>query len=380
MRGVSIAGVGLTQVSEHWERSLAELFVEAAVKAVDDAGVEDLEAIYISNSGAPYIQRQLNLGAMMADGLGEAGVPAITIEAGAAGGAVAFQEGVKAVASGLYDRVLVGGVEKVSDATPEEIAVFLSMPEDQEYTAYTGITNFGLNALIYRYYMERFGVRQEDIAMLAVRCHEHAEGCPHAMYPFKLSLERILSSPMEADPIHVLECSGIGDGAAAVIIQPSKGVSGEIEVAGYSTTTDLTHITERPDILTFEAVRRASDKALRMAGISRGDVDVVELHDETTITGIISLEDMGFAEKGKGATLFTGEKLAEERRLHVNTFGGLKARGNPVGATGLYQIVEIVMQLKGEAGRCQVDKPEIGLAQSIGGLASTCAITILRRH
>lgn len=379
MRGVSIAGVGLTQVSEHWERSLADLFVEAAVKALEDAGVGDPEAIYVANSGASYIQRQLNLGAMMADALGEAGVPAFTVETGAASGAVAFHEGVKAVASGLYDIVLVGGVEKVSDAPPEEIACFLSMSEDQEYTAYTGITNFGLNALIYRHYMERFGVRQEDIAMLAVRCHEHAEGCPHAMYPFKLSLERILSSPMEADPLHVLECSGTGDGAAAVIIKPSKGVGGEVEVAAYSISTDLTHITERPDIMTFEAVKRASEKAFRMAGISRRDVDVVEIHDETTITGIISLEDMGFAEKGEGATLFKGQEPAGGKP-HVNTFGGLKARGNPVGATGLYQIVEIVMQLEGEAGRCQVDKPEFGLAQSLGGLGSTCAITILRRH
>lgn len=380
MRRVSIAGVGLTQVSEHWERSLADLFVEAAVKAIEDAGIEGPEAIYVSNSGASYIQRQLNLGAMMADAMGRAGIPALNVEAGAASGAVAFQEGVKAVASGLYDVVLVGGVEKVSDAPPEEIACFLSMPEDQEYTTYTGITNFGLNALLYRYYMERFGVRQEDIAMLAVRCHEHAEGCPHAMYPFKLSLERILSSPMEADPLHVLECSGIGDGAAAVVIQPSKGVDGEVEVAAYSTSTDLTHITERPDILTFEAVKRASNMAFKMAGISRRDVDVVEIHDETTITGIISLEDMGFAEKGRGAILFTDGEPAEGGRVHINTFGGLKARGNPVGATGLYQIVEIAMQLKGEAGRCQVDKPEFGLAQSIGGLASACAITILRRH
>lgn len=380
MRRVSITGVGLTPVSEHWERSLADLFVEAAVRAMEDAGVEDLGAIYVSNSGAPYIQRQLNLGAMMADALGEAGVPALTVEAGAASGAVAFQEGVKAVASGLYDCVLVGGVEKASDASPEEIACFLSMPEDQEYTAYTGITSFGLNALIYRHYMERFGVRQEDIAMLAVRCHEHAEGCPHAMYPFKLSLERILSSPMEADPLHILECSGIGDGAAAVIIQPSKGVNGEVEVAAYSTSTDLNHITERPDILTFEAVKRASNKVFKVAGISRRDVDVVELHDETTITGIISLEDMGFTEKGKGTSLLTDDGADTVTGPHINTFGGLKARGNPVGATGLYQIVEVTMQLRGEAGRCQVEKPEFGLAQSLGGVGSICAITILRRR
>jgi acetyl-CoA C-acetyltransferase len=368
--------VGLTQVSEHWERSLTDLFVEAAAKAIDDAGGEDPEAIYVSSSGAPFIQRQLNLGAMVADALGMAGTPALTVEAGAAGGAIALQEGVRAVASGLYDCVLVGGVEKASDASPEEIAGFLSMPEDQEYTAYTGITNFGLNALIYRQYLERFGVRQEEIAMLAVRCHEHAEGCPHAMYPFKLSLERILSSPFEADPIHVLECSGIGDGAAAVVIQPSRGEVGEVEVAAYSTSTDRVHLTERPDITTFEAVKRASDRALRMAGISRRDVDLVELHDETTITGIISLEDMGFAERGKGTSLLAGEGIEAPQ---INTFGGLKARGNPVGATGLYQVVEVTMQLRGEAGRCQVDGAEIGLAESLGGLGSTCAITILRR-
>ncbi len=268
----------------------------------------------------------------------------------------------------------------MSDASPEEVVSFLSMPEDQDYTAYTGITNFGLNAIIYRQYLERFGVRQEEVAMLAVRSHEHAEGCPHAMYPFKLSLERILSSPMEADPIHVLECCGVGDGAAAVILKPSEGDGEEVEVAAYTASTDLNHLTERADILTFEAVKRASDKAFRMAGLSRRDVDVLELHDETTITGIISLEDMGFADKGRGASLVTEGESANGGGPHLNTFGGLKARGNPVGATGLYQIAEVTTQLRGEAGRCQVDEAEVGLAQSLGGVGSTCAITILRRR
>jgi len=379
MRGVAIAGVGLCRVREHWEKSIRDLFSEAALKAFDEAGTDEIDALYVSNMGSATHQRQLHLGAMMADALGKRGIAALRVEAASASGGVAFHEGVKAVASGLCDCVLVGGVEKMSDVLPAEVASSLAMSEDQEYTAYTGVTEVGLSGLIHRHYMERFGAGAEEIAMFAVRGHEHAVGCPHAQYPFKISIERVVASPMEADPIHVLECSGIGDGAAAILLRPSDEMVDGVEVASTAVATDVYYLTERPDILTFDAVERAASKAYRSADISHGDVDVLEVHDETTITGVISLEDLGFIEKGKGAAFVAEGGTAREGEIPTNTFGGLKARGNPVGATGLYQIAEVYLQLQGEAGPCQVEDADVGLAENLGGLGSTCAVTVLRR-
>jgi len=380
MRSVSVAGVGLTRIKEHWEKSLRDLFAEAALKALDDAGTDEVDALYVSNMGSAALQSQLHLGAMMADAIGKRGITALRVEAASASGGVAFHEGVKAVASGLHDCVLVGGVEKMSDALPGEVAAALAMVEDQEYTAYTGVTKLGLNALVHRRYMERFGAGAEEIAMFAVRGHEHAVGCPHAQYPFKVSVERILASPMEADPIHMLECSSVGDGAVALLLRPAEEAEDGVEVASTAVATDFYHLTERPDITVFEAVRRASTRAFEAAGVSHKDIDVLEVHDDTTITGIVSLEDLGFVEKGKGAAFVAEGNTARGGELPTNTFGGLKARGNPVGATGLYQIAEVALQLRGEAGPCQVEGAETGLAQSLGGLGTTCAVTILRRR
>lgn len=379
MRRVAIAGVGLTPVGEHWDKSLSDLFVESANKSFDDAGKSKIDALYVANMGAAVFQRQIHLGAMMADALGMSGIPALSVEAASACGGVAFNEAVRAVASGLYDSVLVSGVEKMSDALPEDASSSLAMAEDQEYIAYTGITNYGLNALIHRLYMDTFGAKPEQVAMLAVRGHEHAEGCPHAQYPFKINIDRIIASPMEADPVHALECSGIGDGSASILLQPAEQLKEGVEVASTAVATSTFHLTERADILTLEAVKNAAEKALSQAGVSREEVDLLEVHDDTTIMGVLSLEDLGFVEKGKGAAFVADGHTMRGGRLPTNTFGGLKARGNPLGATGLYQIAEVAMQLRGQGGKCQVEGARIGLAENLGGIGSTCSVSVLRR-
>jgi acetyl-CoA C-acetyltransferase len=259
------------------------------------------------------------------------------------------------------------------------VAAALAMSEDQEYTAYTGVTRVGLNALLHRHYMDRFGASAEDVAMFAVRSHEHAVGSPHAQYPFKVSVDRIIASPMEADPIHMLECAGVGDGAAAVVLVPAEGSGSNIEVAATSVATDSYYLANRRDLLTFDAVREASARAYKMAGVAAGDIEVLEVHDDTTIIGVLSIEDLGFAEKGKGAAFVAGGGTARDGEVPTNTFGGLKARGHPLGATGLYQVGEVAFQLRGDAGPCQVGGAGVGMAESLGGLGSTCAVTILRR-
>lgn len=379
MRRVAVAGFGLVKVGEHWDKSIKDLFTEASLRALDRADVDELDHIYVSNMAGASLQNQINMGPMMAQALGMAGTPATRIEAGSASGGLAFHEAVKSVSSGMNDCVLVGGVEKMTDGSPEAVNTSIAMEEDQEYTSYTGITKIGLSAILHRLYMNRYDVPPEDIAMMAVKGQEHAVGCEHAQYPFKLSVERVMSSPMEADPIHMMECSGIGDGAAALVLCPADKLGNEIEVVASQVATDAYQITDRKDPLQMEAVKRAAKNAYQVAGITPGDLDLVEVHDDVSINGILSIEGLGLAVEGDGARLVAEGGIDLDGDIPVNSFGGLKARGNPLGATGLYQLVEVAMQLEGKAGKNQVDGAELGLAQNMGGTASICSVNILGR-
>jgi len=385
LREVAVVGVGVTKVAEHWERSLRDLFVEASLKAAEDAGISlrDLDAVYVANMSSGYLQGQEHLGSLMSTWLGVSGIAACKVEAACASGGVAFHQGFLAVASGLYDYVLIGGVEKMSDAITPDILSALIMADDQEYVASTGATFVGLNALVYRAYMEKYKVKQEDIALLAVHDHAYAVNNPYAQFRNEITLEQVLSSPLVADPIHLLESSPTGDGAAAIILAPLEKVKRcndvVIEVAASRVAVDHLSLNEREDITTMTATIRAAREAYKMAKIDAKDVDVVEMHDAFTALGIINLEDLGFAEKGKGALMVKEGEIEKGGRKPTNLFGGLKARGHPVGATGLYQIVEIVWQLRGQAGKSQVEGAEIGLAQNIGGVGSTVSVNILRR-
>ncbi|MBD3206554.1 thiolase domain-containing protein [Candidatus Bathyarchaeota archaeon] len=376
MRRVAVKGLGMVPISEHWDRGIKGLFAEAAQKAMRDAGSFDIDSLYVANMSGALMQDQLNMGAIMADAIGKPGVPATRIEAGSASGGVAFHEAVKAVASGYSDCVLVGGVEKMSDVLPEVVNSSIIMTEEQEYTAYTGVTKAGLSALLHRLYLELYA-EPAEIGMMAVKSHDHAVGCSHAQYPFRMSIERAMDSPMEADPIHMMECSGIGDGAAALVLCPAdEGVI----VDASAVATDHCSLAERDDPLTLAGIKKAAEKAYNMANIGPRDLDLVEVHDDFTINGILSLENLGIVEQGKAAEFVAKDGTARDGQMPANTFGGLKARGNPLGATGLYQIAEITMQLRGTADSHQVEGAEIGLAQNMGGMASICSVNILRRY
>jgi acetyl-CoA C-acetyltransferase len=315
----------------------------------------------------------------MAEAIGRPGLPAVRIEAGQASGGVAFHEGVKAVASGLSDWVLVGGVEKMSDLLPEAVTTSLTCAEEQEYTAYTGVTKTGLSAILHRLYSHEYGATPEDIGWFAARGHDNAVGVAHAQYAFKLSIERVMSSPMEADPIRMMECAAVADGAAAVLLGPADKIDAGIEVVASTVATDHLSLATRKHPLTLEAVKKAAAKAYEVARLKPEDVEVLEVTDDTTIDGVLSLEDLGFAEKGRGAKMVVQGATARNGEIPTNNFGGLKARGNPIGATGLNQIAETVLQLRGTAGANQVSDAKIGLAQSMAGVGSTCSVAILRR-
>ena len=217
----------------------------------------------------------------------------------------------------------------------------------------------------------------EEICMMAVKSHEHAVGCKHAQYPFKMSIERAMASPMEADPIHMMECSGIGDGAAALVLVPSDDEG--VEVAGSAVGTDYTSIAQRLDPLEMSAIKKAAEKAYKMAGIKASDISLAEVQDDYTINGILGIEGLGLAKTGEGTKIVNNGDVDKDGKIPINTFGGLKARGNPLGATGIYQVAEVALQLQGKAGDHQVEGAKIGVAQNIGGMASICAVNVLRR-
>jgi len=376
MRKVKVAGIGLLKVKEYWDKSLQDLFTEASLKAVKDSGVESIDKVYVSNMSAALMQDQLNTAAIMSDALGKSGLPATRVEAGSASGGVAFHEAVQAVASGYSDAVLVTGVEKMSDILPDVVTTSLAMAEEQEYTAYTGVTKTGIAAMIHRLYLDLYA-KPEEVGMMAVKSHSHAVGCKHAQYPFNMSIERAMSSPMEADPIHMMECSGVGDGAAALVLVPADGDG--VEVAGSSIATDYTSIAQRLDPLAVNAIKAASEKAYKMAKVKAKDMNLAEVQDDYTINGVLGIEGLGLAKTGEGAKLVSSEEVDLGGKIPVNTFGGLKARGNPIGASGLYQVAEVALQLGGLAGDRQVDGAKYGVAQNAGGLASICAVNVLRK-
>jgi acetyl-CoA C-acetyltransferase len=379
MRKVAVAGIGFTKVGEPWERNIKDLFAEAALAAMKDAAHTEVDQLYVANMMGAHLQGQLGMGAIMAEAIGKPGLSAVRIEAGQASGGVAFNEGVKAVASGLNDWVLVVGVEKMSDLLPEAVTTALVGTEEQEYTSYTGVTKTGLSAILHRLYTREYGATPEDIGWFAARSHDNAVGVAHAQYPFKLSIERVMSSPMEADPIRMMECAAVADGAAAVLLGPAEKIDAGIEVAASTVATDYTSLASRKHPLTLEAVKKAANDAYEAAKVKPNDVDVLEVTDDTTIDGVLSLEDLGFVEKGKGAKYVAQGHTARTGEIPTNNFGGLKARGNPVGATGLYQIVETVIQLRGKAGANQITDAKVGMAQSMASVGSTCSITVLRR-
>jgi acetyl-CoA C-acetyltransferase len=386
MRRVFIAGVGATRVDEHWDKSLRDLMRESSLKAIQDSGLskKDIEAIYVGNMSSGFLQGQEHLGSLLATWIGVPGVAAAKVEAACASGGAALHQAYLAVRSGVYDCVLVVGVEKMTDAYTGDVTDALVMAEDQEYVAFTGLSFVALNAFVYRYYMKKYGVRQEDIAYFAVHDHKYAVNNPLAQYPRPITLDEVMKSPLVADPIHLLESAPIGDGSAALVLcseEKLKALSKDVhlEIAGSAVATDVFSLHERADPTTLLATVKAARKAFSMASIEPKDVDVLEVHDAFTVLGVIHLEDMGFAKKGEGWRLLKEGQLEKDGDLPTNTMGGLKARGHPVGATGIYQVYEITLQLRGEAGKNQVPDPEVGVAQNVGGVGGTVAVHVVRR-
>ena len=382
MGKVAVIGVGMTPVKSSSGKSLTELFVQAAKQAIEDAGVSQVDAMYVGNMMSGFLQNQEHLGSLMASALGREGVPTYKVEAACASGGVAMNAGVKAALSGLDRIVLVGAVEKMSGHTTPQVTAGLMMAEDRLKVATSGVTFVGLNAMIAREYMHKYNVRHDEMAQFPVLCHGNALDNPNAQFHKKITVDDVLQSALVADPLRLYDCSGIGDGAAAVVLAPAEEAKTftdtPVEVVASSVATDTLSLYQRKELTIFEGSRKAADEAFKRAHLTPNDIDVLEVHDAFSVLGVMALEDLGFADKGSGTKLLSDGTCNRDGKLPTNTFGGLKARGHPVGASGMYQVAELALQLSNRAEKCQVRDARVGLSQSVGGIGSTVAVHLLR--
>lgn len=383
MRDVSIIAIGQTKVGEHWEKSIRHLAADAILAALEEANPGRVDAIYIGNMISGESVGQEHLGALIADFVGLRGVEAVKVEAACGSGAAAVRMGYIAVASGLSDFVIASGVEKMTDAPGEVITAALAMAADGDYETSQGLTFVSINALLMRRYMYEFGVRHEDFAGFTVNAHRNAVGNPNAMFSFPVTAEKFATARMIADPINLLDSSPIGDGAAAVILCPTEMArqftDEPVRIMASTIATDSVALHDRHDPLTLNAAFLSSQRAYSLAGITLQDIDLFEAHDAFTIMAALQMEACGFAERGRGVRLAQEGEIELEGRIPISTMGGLKGRGHPVGATGVYQIVEVVQQLRGAAGANQIKDCPIGMAQNIGGSGATAVTHILER-
>ncbi len=381
-RDVAIIGIGMSKWGELWDRSLRDIFVEAALAAIDDAGVDKIDSLYIGNMTAGLFTGQEHLAALLADYLGVAPIPATRVESACASGGLAVKMGYLEVALGMSEVVLVGGVEKMTDVGTDQATYALATAADQDYEVYHGITFPGLYAMMARLHMEKYGTTREQLAQVAVKNHYHGSMNPVAQYPQRITVEQVLNSVMIADPLRILDCSPITDGAAALILCPlelAKKISRKppVKIIGIGHATDSIALHSRDDLTTLKATERAAQQAYRMAGIKPSDLDLAEVHDCFTIAEICVIEALGLVEKGQGGPATAAGMTTLGGKIPVNTSGGLKSKGHPVGATGVAQVVEIVTQLRGEAGPRQVANARLGLTQNMGGSGGSTLIHIM---
>jgi len=383
MRDVSIIGIGQTKVGEHWDTSIRHLAWYAVQAAMKDAGIERADALYVGNMLSGELSGQEHLGALVADFAGLQGIEAVKIEAACASGAAALRMGYIAVAGGMADVVIVVGVEKMTDRPGPEVTSALAMAADADYEVLHGVSFVALNALLMQRYMHEYGYAHEDFAPFAVNAHRNAVHNPYAMFPFPITRERFLTARMIASPINLLDSSPICDGAAAVILCPTEQARAytdkAVRIAASAIATDTVAIHDRRDPLFLEGAALSAQRAYKQAGVTPQEIDFFELHDAFTIMSALSLEAAGFAERGQGVRLALEGEITLEGRIPICTMGGLKARGHPVGATGVYQVVEAALQLRGEAGPNQLPNARLGMTQNIGGSGATVVTHILER-
>lgn len=385
MRSVSIIGIGQTPVGELWDRSARQLAYHAISSALADANVERADALFVGNMLSGSLLDQEHLGTLVADFCGLHGIEAAKVEAACASGAAALRVGAMAVASGFHDIVIVAGLEKMTDTVGKDTTAGLATAADAEYEALHGVSFVGLNALVMQRYMYEYDVPLDAFAGFSINAHRNGANNPNAMFQEAITLNEYVRAPVIATPINIMDSSPVCDGAAALILAPTEWAQrfttghhrGAVRILGSASANDTLAVHDRRDPLFLAAAQISSQKALRQAGVALDDLDLFELHDAFTIMTALSLESNGFARRGEGWRMAQENAIGIGGRLPISTMGGLKSRGHPVGATGVYQIVECVQQLTGAAGANQVANAQLAMAQNIGGSGATIVTHIL---
>ena len=385
MREVAIIGVGDTRFGELWDMGFRDIGIAAGLAAVQDANLaaEEIDALYVGNMSAGRFIEQEHVAALIADysGLARDNIPATRIEAAGASGGLALRQGYLAVASGMHDLVVVGGAEKMTDVGDAMAAEIQSSSMDQQWEVTFGATFPALHAMIARRHMHDFGTTREQLASVAVLNHLHGSMNPKAQFQRAIDLKTVLNAPPVAEPLGMFDCAPSSDGAAAVVLcameKARKHTDKPIKILASTQASDTLALHARSDITSFKATQVAAQRAFKLAGLEPKDIQVAEVHDNFTISEILAIEDLGFFPKGQGGRAVVDGQVSIGAKVAVNTSGGLKARGDPIGATGVAQVVEIVSQLRGTAGKRQVAGARYGLAQNVGGTGATVVVTIL---
>lgn len=378
---INIAGVATTEFGELWKASPRDLARQAMNEALKNSGKKssEIDALFVGNMLAGMLGNQANLGSLFAEELGKF-VPAHRVEAACASGGLALHNAINSILAGQNNTVMVLGVEKMTDSTQDEVtAGLMAAGSDEERQA--GLTFPGIYALIAQAYMQKYGVTEEMLAGISVKNHYHGSLNSKAQYRKTITVADVMNSGRIADPLKLLDCSPISDGASAVIItnQEVDKKLKPIQILASEVATDTLALHHRSSFTTLSAVVNASEKAYKKAGIKASEVDVAEIHDCFSIAEAIATEDLGFSKRGEGARdIASGKMTLGKGKVVTNPSGGLKACGHPVGATGIKQIVEITEQLRGQANTRQVKDAKIGLAHNVGGSGAIAVIHVLK--
>jgi len=378
-----ISSVGFTKIDDHWEKSLLDLAVEAARGAMKGTPHVRPQQIFVGNMFSAAGAGQEHLGALLASALGLLGVPALKVESACSSGGSAFNVAYSLVKSGALDSALVVGVEKMRDLETEEVSQAVAMAESAEYTQFVGASFAALNGLLARYYMEQLDVSRDELSSIPVIDHANAVTAEHAQFRREITPDTVSRSSMVADPLRLFDCAPIGDGAAAILLVNDRAASGTkkkmAEVLGGRIVTNEFSVYQREDMLEFNATREAFKGAMGQAGLSTRKLGFIEIHDAFSVVGALSLEAMGLSKRGRGSKDAKEGRYSMGSEIPINTFGGLKARGHPVGATGVYQIAETFLQLTGQAGKNQVEDADYAITHSIGGVDTTSVVHVFGR-
>jgi len=380
MNNPVVIGYSLIPVGEYWDKDVIHLAADAIKSLSQYIDLREVDALYVGNMLSKFLELQASVSVHIASHLGLDNIHTVDIEAGDASGLYAIIEGISSVISGRFKFVIAGGVEKCTDALPARLYRGVSLNEDIYYVDYSGVTNISLAALAAKFYLSRYNVDREDISYMSVLDHSHGARSKHAYFKFPVKIESILNAPRVSDPLTLFDISPNVDGAAFLLItteETAKELGLEyVRILAYSTANNPTRFEDRDDPLVLEASKKAFEKALEISKLSISDIDFMEVHDSTSITGLLILESLGFHKIGESASYVKNGYHSLEGKLPINTFGGLKARGNPLGATGAYAATEVVMQILGRGGDNQVEKADIGLVHSMNGFDNSASVII----